>query len=60
MAHTEWWPSVRLKHSVQLEDYGVGGFLAIMAQWLGGSSQSCPGFDSQWLPTFSLPFIFAL
>ena len=33
----------------------VGGRLAIMSQGqsTGGSSQRCPGFDSQRLPTFS-------
>ena len=38
----------------------VGGCLAVMTQWqsTGGSSQRCPGFDSQQLPSFSLPSIF--
>ena len=32
-----------------------------VAQWqsTGGSSQRCPGFDSRWLPAFSLSSIFA-
>ena len=33
---------------------GVGGCPAVVAQWQStvGSSQRCPGFDSQWLPAF--------
>ena len=34
----------------------AGGCPAVVAQWqsTGGSSQRCPGFDSQRLPAFSL------
>ena len=39
----------------------AGGCPAVVAQWqsTGGSSQRCPGFDSRWLPAFSLSSIFA-
>ena len=39
---------------------GVGGCLAVMAQWqsTGGSSQRCPGFDSRRLLAFSLSSIY--
>ena len=38
----------------------VGGCPAVVAQWqsTGGSSQRCPGFDSQQLSAFSLSSIF--
>ena len=40
----------------------VGGHPAVMAQWhtTGGSSQRCPGVNSQRLPAFSCSSIFAL
>ena len=37
----------------------VGGCPSVVAQWhsTGSSSQRCPGFDSQWLPAFSISSI---
>ena len=59
MAHTEWLPGVWLRHSVPPEQYTwkivrVGGCWAVLAQWqsTGGSSQRCPGWDSQGMLAF--------
>ena len=39
---------------MSIEDVRVGGCPTVVAQWqsTGGSSQRCPGFDSQRLPAF--------
>ena len=67
MAHTEWLPGVRLRHSVPPVQYiwrivRAGGCPSVVAQWqsTGSSSQRCPGFDSRQLPAFSLSSIFAI
>ena len=63
-AHAEWLPGVRLRHSVHLcsTQGGLCGPVVVQLLWLSGralvAQAKCPGFDSQWLPAFSLSSIF--
>ena len=59
-----WGAGVRLRHSVPPVQYiyrivRVSGHPAVVGQWqsTGGSNQKSPGFDSWWLPAFSLSFL---
>ena len=47
---------------IHIEDFEgcIGGCPTVVAQWqnTGYSGQRCPGFNSRWLPAFSLSSIF--